>query len=83
MLTFAFELCNLWRVEKVIRMCDLCGIPANHRMQYRLDNRAKRELDLCDNCMENCKEYLAHSRPASAKRRHRAYQTRTYQDKTA
>ena len=66
-----------------MRMCDMCGQEAAHRLTFRLDSKPKREIDLCPDCRERLGDVVAHSRPASAKRRHRAYQTRTYEDKTA
>ena len=71
-------------MDKVYRMCDICESHAVHRIKFSLDNKPEREIDMCPPCHEKfCEQVEEHSRRSSPKRRHRAYRTRTYEDKPA
>jgi len=70
--------------EKMIRTCDNCDVPAETRVQFTIGRKsAEKEIDLCPACLEEFLQMTRNSRSVSGKRRHRAYQTRAYQDKTS
>jgi len=71
--------------EKIIRTCDNCQnteMWAEVCVRFKLGKTAEKEIDLCPCCLEAFQEMTRNARSVSGKRRHRAYQTRTYVDKT-